>query len=293
MSVSNFFGAQGLDLLAQMLKAGGDADATAMAAEAANLKAGLRKAMWNGTQYCDGICSEVQGHSLMMTNMFALAFGMVPEANVAAAWQTVADWGIYKIGDYGSFFYQLAIGSGYYQGPGHQYETPGDGTEMLTALTKCDTFSWCSGLAEDNLTMTRESWHDGTYSHEWGTSAIVGTTVGIMGVHQTAPGFATFTVKPKLGSLAHATITVPTLRGYINVTATPTTVEVGVPCNTRASLCLPRSSAGARLTLESHVLLVDGAAVEAVLQGEHLCAARELGCGMGGAPRKLSAEQRV
>jgi hypothetical protein len=35
-----------------------------------------------------------------------------------------------------------------------------DGTALLIALTKCDLSSWCSGLRDDNLTMTRESWHD-------------------------------------------------------------------------------------------------------------------------------------
>ena len=119
MSVSNFFGAQGLDLLARMLEAGGDPNATAVAAEAASLKAALRKTMWNGTRFCDRICSEVKGKgaSLMMTNMFALAFGMV-----------VADWGIYKIGNYGAFSYQLAVGSGYYtRGPASSTRRPRTG----------------------------------------------------------------------------------------------------------------------------------------------------------------------
>lgn len=56
----------------------------------------------------------------------------------------------------GAFWYLMAIsGGGYYS---QQYETPDDGTAMLTALTKCDRYSWCAGLRDDNLTMTRESW---------------------------------------------------------------------------------------------------------------------------------------
>lgn len=61
--------------------------------------------------------------------------------------------------------------------------------------------------------MTRESWHSGTYSHEWGTSAIVGVVWGIMGVHQTSPAWGSWTMKPKLGGLTTATITVPTITG--------------------------------------------------------------------------------
>lgn len=48
--------------------------------------------------------------------------------------------------------------------------------------------------------MTRESWHDGTYSHGWGSSAIVGVSWGLMGVHELTAGWATFLVKPKLGA---------------------------------------------------------------------------------------------
>ena len=58
------------------------------------------------------------------------------------------------MGDYGAFWYQMALSSGYY---GRHYDTPGDGSDMLKALTKCDEYSWCSGLEEDNLTMTRAS----------------------------------------------------------------------------------------------------------------------------------------
>ena len=189
--------------------------------------------------------------------------------------------------------YFNALASGYYSGEA-PYDTPDDGSAVLTALTKCDQYSWCSGLRDDNLTMTRESWHDGTYSHEWGTGAIVGVVWGIMGVHQTAPGFATFTVKPKLGSLAHASITVPTIRGYINVTAGPGSVNVDVPCNTLAQLCLPRSSRDEMLyTPRTTRLLLDGIEVPAfVTDGGHMCASEPVGCGGGGASRKLTAQLR-
>lgn len=297
-SVSNAFAAQGLMLLAEMVGKGGKTEnATAYAKAGSSLKAAIVKQMWNGTNFCDGPCKAVGGNSRMMTNMFMLAFGMVPAANIDAAWNIVADWGIEGIGDYGAFWYQLALSSSYYANyEGHVgvYDGPDDGSAIVTALTKCDEDSWCSGLLEDNLTTTRESWHAGTYSHEWGTSAIVGTTMGIMGVHQTAPGFATFTIKPKLGSLTHAAITVPSLRGYINVTAGPSTLEVGVPCNTAATLCVPRSTAdaGVRFTPASHRLLLDGAAVVAVADGGHLCAAAPIGCGADGATRVLAAQLR-
>ena len=133
----------------------------------------------------------------------------------------------------------------------------------------------------------------GTYSHQWGTSPIVGVVQGLMGLHQTAPGWATFTVKPKLGDLEHGSITVPTLRGYINVTAKPGAVEVGVPCNTMATLCLPRSAQDRVLyTPQSHQLVLDGTAVPAVASGGHLCASDPFSCGSGGNVRRLTASLR-
>ena len=145
--------------------------------------------------------------------------------------------------------------------------------------------------------MTRESWHSGTYSHEWGTSAIVGVAWGIMGVHQTSPGWGNFTMKPKLGGLTHATIKVPTLTGYITATATPTTLEVEVPCNSAAQLCLPRSTEdtakrallGALEAPLSMNLQLDGGAVASFVEGGHVCTSEPVGCGAGGAARVLTA----
>jgi hypothetical protein len=114
-----------------------------------------------------------------------------------------------------------------------------------------------------------------------------------MGVHVTAPGWASFTVKPKLGGLKDAALTVPTIRGYINIKATPGAVAVGVPCNTAAVLCLPRSASDSGLyATATHRLLLDGDEVAAVDAGGHLCCAEALGCGAGGAPRRLSARLR-
>jgi hypothetical protein len=161
-SVSNMMGAQGLALLARMLSAAGDPlrNATPIAAQATALKKAITFNMWDGekNRWCDGVCSEVGGNSSLFTDIFALAFGMVPAARVAAAWQVVADWGIEGIGDYGAFWYQAAIAGGYFadaSGGGAAPYAQDDGTTMVDALTKCDDSSWCSGLRDDNLTMTR------------------------------------------------------------------------------------------------------------------------------------------
>lgn len=290
-SVSNAFGAHGLDLLSQMMLAGGRPDnATRFAAAASSLKAAIVDKMWNGTAFCDGPCALVGGNSLVMTNMFTLCFGMIPSMHIPSVWATVKNWGLEEMGDYGAFWYQMALSSGYYA---PLYDTPDDGSAVHKALTKCDNYSWCSGLRDDNLTMTRESWHAGTYSHAWGSSAIVGVAWGLMGIHQTSPAWATFVVKPKLGPLKQASIMIPTIRGYINVTASQNKVDVNVPCGSVATLCLPRTAYDVEfLTPKFTTLLLDGTEVMAVSSAGHMCAGVSVGCGSGGAPRSLRAEQR-
>ena len=91
LAACNAMGAHGLDLLAQMAAAGGrTANATRFAAESAALKAAIVTHMWNGSAFCDGVCADVRGASKLMTNMFLLAFGMVPTANIPSAWGVVA-----------------------------------------------------------------------------------------------------------------------------------------------------------------------------------------------------------
>jgi alpha-L-rhamnosidase len=273
-----------------MLKVAGlDDKAAEYGTASSGLKQAMMEKMWNGTAFCDGICSEVDGNSLVMSNMFTLLFGLVPQKNVPSVWDTVTSWGLEQMGDYGAFMYLGAVSGSYYA---PLYDLPGDGSEILTALTKCDRYSWCSEFA-DNVTMTRESWHDGTYSHPWGTGAVAGVVWGLLGVHQTAPGFAAFTVQPKLGSLDHAELTVPTLRGHIQVKAKPGSVEVDVPCNTVARLCLPLSASDGVLdTPETTTLWLDGAEVAASNHGRHLCASDGVSCGAGGATRRLTSQAR-
>ncbi len=113
-------------------------------------------------------------------------------------------------------------------------------------------------------------------------------------MHVTAPGWAAFTVMPKLGPLTRAAGRVPTLRGFIDVAATPGAVDVAVPCGARATLCAPRAAAdAAHATAAAFALTIDGVEVAAVERAGHLCAAAPVGCGAGGARRAVRAHVRV
>jgi len=190
------------------------------------------------------------------------------------------------MGQYGAFVYLSAL-SGSYYAPLHA--VPDDGSAVITALAKCDHDSWCSEIMQDNATMTRESWHDGTYSHPWGSGAIVGFVWGILGVHQTSPGYASFIIRPKLGSLQYAELTVPTLRGHITIKAQPGALDVNIPCNTLATICLPRSSRDTLASNFSTRLFLDGVGIASIHSAGNICTASPVSCGADGVVRKLRA----
>lgn len=279
-SVNNAFALRGLLGLAELAKVlGRGADAAKYQAEAQKLNASMSALMWstNGTgQFCDGICTDVGGHSGVTTATWTLFNDLVPEASIPGVWKTAADWGAEGFGDYGVFVYLSALNK----------HSGDDGTTMLNALTKCDVQSWCHEIEAFNATMTRESWVAGTYSHPWGTGAITGVSGGLMGIMQTSPTFATFTVKPRLGSMSHAAIKVPTLRGHIEAGVNATHTVVSVPCNTAASLCV-RHEVGVEAAY-GLTLLLDGAAVATpTVEPYHLCA-ENVGCGAGGKARVVT-----
>ena len=113
------------------------------------------------------------------------------------------------------------------------------------------------------------------------TPPVGGVVQGLLGVQPTSPGYRSFTVKPRLGSLKRLALKLPTLYGYINVTATPARLALQVPCNSRARACLLASVA------EAPVVLVDGVAADHVREGLHVCAVAPLGCGVAGTARIL------
>mmetsp|Transcript_44224 Transcript_44224/g.144900 ORF Transcript_44224/g.144900 Transcript_44224/m.144900 type:complete len:359 (-) Transcript_44224:1481-2557(-) len=279
LSVTQAFALAGLGRLGSLAELlNRSALAASLAGEAAALRASMEARMWDGNgtgRWCDGACSEVGWRSGVTTSAWMLWLGLLPAASVPAAWSQLAGWGLEGFGDYGAFVFLGALAA--FDGD--------DGSALLRALTKCDAQSWCAMMRDYNATMTREGLYGagGTSSHPWGTAPLAGVAGGVVGVSQTSPGFATFSVRPRLARLTHATLRVPTLHGFIDVHATPNETRVAPPCGTTATVCVRDGSAPRRL-------LLDGSPAAAqVADGRHRCAVG-VGCGAGGRARRVSLE---
>ena len=147
-SVSNSFAIHGLEALAEMASAAGkSANASVYQKQAAGIKRAFLDKLGDPSamHFCDGPCADprVQNHSGVTTNYFTAYHGLVPEVWAANVWKELADFGLVSIGDYGSFMYLNAL----------SMHVGDDGTAMLTALTKCDAWSWCREITEFNATM--------------------------------------------------------------------------------------------------------------------------------------------
>jgi hypothetical protein len=108
-----------------------------------------------------------------------------------------------------------------------------------------------AAMIESPLTTLWEGWGigaegfgGGTYNHAWSGGPLTLLSQVVAGVEPIAPGYATFRVAPRLGSLAHAAAVVPSIRGEIAVEARQRegsfALRVTVPDGARALVEVPR-----------------------------------------------------
>jgi len=117
-------------------------------------------------------------------------------------------------------------------------------------LTRSGHRSWLEML-QHNATMTTEHWfgtftgenQGHTWSHPWSAAPARIIPQFLMGVRPLERGWRRIAVHPQPGStLTHATLSVPTLRGEVKLafsTSSSMTLQLTVPGNTYANVCLP------------------------------------------------------
>ncbi len=183
-------------------------------------------------------------HSSIHSNMFALAFGMIPAADmqkVAAYIKTRK----MACSVYGAQFLLDAL----YEAGQDQYAL-----ELMTATT---VRSWYN-MIRSGSTISMEAW-DKLYkpnldlNHAWGTAPANIIVRKLMGIEPLTPGFETIRIKPMIGNLAFAKLTTLTIKGEVSVSCEKNgegeKVDIIVPGATTANIYLP-AGADSKLLIE-------------------------------------------
>jgi hypothetical protein len=95
---------------------------------------------------------------------------------------------------------------------------------------------------ESPLTTLWEFWDlGGSYNHPWAGGVLDVMSEQIAGVRPTAPGWATFEIRPQLGDLKVVDVTMPTIKGPLKVSirrGEKTTVKLDAPPGTSGKVIL-------------------------------------------------------
>ena len=182
--------------------------------------------------YVDGIGTE---HASLHSNMFSLAFGLVPEKNVRSVTEFIRSRGM-ACSVYGSQFLLDAV----YDGHDADY-----GLQLLTSTAER---SWYN-MIRVGSTISLEAW-DNKYkpnqdwNHAWGAAPANLIPRKLMGIEPVEPGFSKMRIKPQPSSLEAATLKHPTIRGDVwisfkNNPGQSFQLDISIPANTTAEVYLP------------------------------------------------------
>jgi hypothetical protein len=206
--------------------------------------------------YVDG---EGTDHASLHTNMFALDFGLVPEARQKSVVDFVKTRGM-ACSVYGAQYLLEAL------------YAAGEADCAFDLMTSTGDRGWLHMLDEGS-TMTWEAWDmkykpNLDWNHAWGTAPLNVTARYLLGVRPVKPGFGKVLIQPQLGRLKWAEAMIPTIRGSIHLRidrmdAGGMEVKFSLPANMTARIGLPAAGRATKL-------LVNGEAVSGNLNGNTL-----------------------
>jgi alpha-L-rhamnosidase len=268
-TASNALAVNAFNRVAQLADlAGNPAGAAAQRARAVQLagavNATLRRA--DGV-YVDGVDADgaQSGSASQEANVLALAYGVVPAADVAAV---------------GAYVHSLGIDLG----PNHGLElmralAAADLPEaMVQTLTDTSIPGWAHIVAAGG-TFTWEEWKPSdligdSMSHGWGSSALVAMQESLLGVsfgEPDADGTVRATVSPPSAGLDRAEGSVPTVAGPVQVSwhrrGKGMTMDLKVPANAAATVRLPASAAASVREGGTAAASAPGVTVESTVDG--------------------------
>jgi alpha-L-rhamnosidase len=190
--------------------------------------------------YVDGLRTDGQQstHSSQQANAIALAYDVVPMAQIPTVAKYIASLDISVEPDHGMELLR-ALHAG------------GRDADVVRVLTDTSFPGWAA-IIKSGGTFTWETWTPSdligdSMSHGWGSSALVAMQEALLGAVPTVPpsdGPPTLvTVTPPVGGLTHASGMFPTPAGRFSVTwrtsATGTNLLITVPPNAAARCTLP------------------------------------------------------
>jgi len=207
-TVVNAFHVRALKLMAEMGKAlDRDADATNYASRETKSRARFQQAFFDSERglYRDGAATD---HTSLHANLFPLAFGLVPEANLGH----VADW-LSQRGMKCSVYAAQYLLEGLFES--------GDPTAAIDLVIAPGNRSW-RHMVESGTTITWEAWDlkykpNQDWNHAWGAAPANLLPRYILGVQPLTPGWKQARISPHPGMLMFARGKVPTPRGPILV----------------------------------------------------------------------------
>jgi alpha-L-rhamnosidase len=227
------------DMAAMAQALGKDDDATSYTAQADRLRSSMNELLYNEElgAYDDGMTAAGQttGHHALHASAFALAFGVPEDGQVSHVADFVANKGM-ACSVYCAGFSITGLIDG------------GRADAAIAQLTGDGTSSWMN-MIRRGAGATAEAWDESqksnlTYSHPWAASPAFHVPSGLFGIRPIEAGYATFQVKPQPGSLEHAAVAVPTVKGRIGVAFDHDDEDriqlvASVPGNTSADISVP------------------------------------------------------
>ena len=203
--------------------------------------------------YNDGIDTD---HSALHSNMFPLAFDMVPAKNIKTVIDFIRSRGM-ACSVYGSQFLMDAV---------YNINDADYGLKLLSSTTER---SWYN-MIRVGSTISLEAW-DNKYkpnqdwNHAWGAVPANAIPRKLMGVEPLEPGFRKIRIKPQPSTLAYAELTLPTIRGSVKVSfknnpGEKFEMEIEIPANTIAEVWLPLFDKKQRINMDgiTQKAFVDG-----------------------------------
>jgi hypothetical protein len=182
--------------------------------------------------YVDGIGSS---HASLHTNLFPLAFGMVPESHRKSVVDFIKSRGM-ACSVYPTVYLLEAL-----------YDA-GEEQAALDLMTSDGDRSWLN-MIRVGSTVTTEAWDikykkNSGWTHAWSSAPAQILPRKLIGIEPLEPGFGRVRIQPRPGNLTYASTRLPTIRGFIDAgfkrdASASFELNVTLPANMTAEVSLP------------------------------------------------------